>query len=54
MTAHAMKGDRERCLDGGMDGYLAKPIRASELDEVLEQIESGLAPTPQPEEARRT
>jgi signal transduction histidine kinase/DNA-binding response OmpR family regulator/ligand-binding sensor domain-containing protein len=40
MTAHAMKGDRERCLACGMDGYLAKPIRASELSEVLEQIES--------------
>jgi CheY-like chemotaxis protein len=43
MTAHAMKGDRERCLDCGMDGYLAKPIRASELDAVLEQFESASA-----------
>ena len=37
LTAHAMKGDHERCLDAGMDGYLSKPIRTQELDEILEK-----------------
>jgi CheY-like chemotaxis protein len=36
LTAHAMKGDQERCLAAGMDGYLGKPIRTQELDAILE------------------
>jgi CheY-like chemotaxis protein len=36
MTAYAMKGDRDRCLEVGMDGYVAKPIRARELFESVE------------------
>jgi CheY-like chemotaxis protein len=37
MTALVMKGDRERCLAAGMDGYISKPIRTQELDELLEK-----------------
>ena len=37
MTAHAMTGDRERCLAAGMDGYLSKPIDQRTLFDVVEQ-----------------
>jgi two-component system sensor histidine kinase/response regulator len=39
MTAHAMTGDRDRCLRGGMDGYVSKPVEARLLCAVVEQEE---------------
>ena len=38
MTAHAMKGDRERCLEAGMDGYTSKPIRIKDLEQVISEL----------------
>ena len=38
MTAHAMVGDRQRCLQAGMDGYIAKPVHAHELFETIETV----------------
>jgi signal transduction histidine kinase/DNA-binding response OmpR family regulator len=48
LTAHAMKGDRERCLAAGMDGYLTKPIRPPELDQILEEYATRRSALPAP------
>jgi CheY-like chemotaxis protein len=38
VTAQAMKGDRESCLDAGMDDYISKPIRKEELQQLIERL----------------
>jgi signal transduction histidine kinase/AmiR/NasT family two-component response regulator len=38
MTGYAMKDDRQRCLDAGMDGYICKPIRSQELFDIVESF----------------
>jgi signal transduction histidine kinase/CheY-like chemotaxis protein/ligand-binding sensor domain-containing protein len=44
MTARTMAGDRESCLEAGMDGYVAKPISAAELVTTIESVVSGRPP----------
>src|SRR5436309_15220797 len=55
MTAHAMKGDRERCLQAGMDGYITKPVCFSDIEKMLANFSSAplSAPMPSPRKTEK-
>ncbi|MGA3007337.1 MAG: response regulator [Opitutaceae bacterium] len=42
LTANAMRGDRELCLQAGMDDYISKPLRLNELSAALERTRGGV------------
>ena len=56
MTAHAMKGDQERCLAAGMDGYLTKPVSSAQIAQAIARVPGARASTlsPEPQVQKKT
>ncbi|HKS38025.1 MAG TPA: response regulator [Verrucomicrobiae bacterium] len=48
MTANAMEGDREKCLEAGMDDFVTKPVRIEDLANALERVPVASTPAPKP------
>ena len=44
ITAYALEGDKEKCIEAGMDDYISKPIRVNELAEVLKKYQTAEIP----------
>ena len=53
MTANAMKGDREKCIDAGMDDYMTKPVNLELLKTVLNNTNTSVDPEPKPDSPKR-
>ena len=51
LTAHAMHGDKERCLAGGMDGYIPKPVHPEDLFQEAERLHMAYTPVQSPSAA---